>query len=58
MNMNTICKFEWVNYNPYVCSDFEKFLIIGGVYILEFFDLIMGSKRISNIVLKKNYKGP
>jgi len=58
MNMNTICKFEWTNYNPFLSSDFEKFLIIGGVYILEFFDLIMGSKRINNIVLKKNYRGP
>ena len=56
MNMNTIAKFEWVNYNPFP-EDPAKFLIIGGVYILEFFDLIMGSKRINNIVLKKKYKG-
>jgi hypothetical protein len=57
MNMNTICRFQWVNYNPYATDEVERFLITGGVYILEFYDLVMGSKRISNIVLKKNYKG-
>lgn len=56
--MNTIAKFQWINYNPYETDQQEKFIIIGGVFILEFFDLIMGSKKINNIVLKKNYKGP
>lgn len=58
MNMNTIAKFLWVNFNPWEGDQLTKFNIVGGVYILEFFDLIMGSKKINNIILKKNYKGP
>ena len=57
MNMNTIAKFEWVNYDPFKQQHPEKFIIVGGVYILEFFDLVVGSKKINNIVLRKNYKG-
>jgi hypothetical protein len=34
MNMNTIAKFEWVNFNPWEGDQLDKFLIIGGVFIL------------------------
>lgn len=34
MNANTIVKFQWVNYNPFSPEIFERFLHIGGVYIL------------------------
>mgnify|MGYP003455572795 CR=1 len=57
MNANTIVKFEWVNFNPFNPQNYEKFLHIGGVYILEFYELLLGSKKINNIVLKKSYKG-
>jgi hypothetical protein len=34
MNANTIVKFQWVNFNPFSPEVYEKFLHIGGVYIL------------------------
>jgi hypothetical protein len=56
MNANTIVKFQWVNFNPYSVDQHEKFLLLGGVYILEFYELLLASKKINNIVLKKHYK--
>ncbi len=57
MNANTIVKFQWVNFNPYAPDNYEKFLIVGGTYTLEFYELLLASKKINNIVLKKHYKG-
>lgn len=37
MNANTIVKFQWVNFNPYAPDIYEKFLIVGGTYTLEFY---------------------
>jgi len=37
MNANTIVKFEWVNYNPYTPQQRQEFMIVGGVYMLEFY---------------------
>jgi hypothetical protein len=57
MNANTIVKFQWVNFNPYAPDAYEKFLIVGGTYTLEFYELLLASKKFNNIVLKKYYKG-
>ena len=56
MNANTIVRFEWVSYNPYASSQHQDFMQIGGVYMLEFYELLLPSKRINNITLKKYYK--
>ena len=56
MNANTIVRFEWVSYNPYAGGNHEEFLQVGGVYMLEFYELLLPSKRINNITLKKHYK--
>lgn len=56
MNANTIVKFQWVSFNPFSPENFDKFLHIGGVYNLEFYQLLLASKKINNIVLKKFYK--
>ncbi len=63
MNANTIVKFEWANFEPPFENQNKNesqklnFLIIGGVYNLEFYELLMGSKKINNITLKKLFKG-
>lgn len=63
INANTIVKFEWVNFEPPFDGGDEKerekqgFLIVGGVYNLEFYELLMGSKKINNVTLKKLFRG-
>ena len=57
MNANTIVKFEWVNFNPFLSPTYLPFQHIGGVYMLEFYELLLPSKKINNITLKKYYKG-
>ena len=37
MNANTIVKFQWLNFNPYAPDNYEKFVIVGGTYTLEFY---------------------
>lgn len=32
-------------------------MIIGGVYNLEFYELLLGSKKISSFIIKKSFKG-
>ena len=57
INANSIVKFEWVNFDPFETNEKEPFHIIGGVYNIEFYELLMGSKKINNVVLKKYFKG-
>jgi hypothetical protein len=57
MNSSTVLKCLWVSYDGLSTREYSKEFVVGGVLVLEFYELLTHSKKTAGWLIRSDYAG-